>query len=132
MKAILLVEDDSNLADGLILNLEADGYEVVHIDSGNMALAAFEKGDFDLILLDIMLPGLDGLSICKQIRSKGSTIPILFLTARDQTEDKIEGLVAGGDDYLTKPFDLQELRARIQGIFRRQAWLSDTGQDAAQ
>lgn len=125
MKTILLVEDDSNLADGLIMNLEAEGYEVVHAAEGYRALDLFADGNFDLVLLDIMLPGIDGLSICRRLREQGETVPILFITARDQTDERIEGLVAGGDDYITKPFDLKELLARIQGIFRRQAWLQE-------
>ena len=124
MKTILLVEDDRNLADGLLLNLEAEGYQVVHVADGNLAFDTFEKGIFDLVLLDIMLPGVDGLTICKRIRAAGHTLPVLFITARDQTDQKIEGLLAGGDDYITKPFNVQELLARIQGIFRRQAWLA--------
>lgn len=123
MKTILLVEDDRNLAEGMILNLEAEGYQVVHVDDGSAALPTFRNGMFDLVLLDIMLPGMDGLTICKKIREEGAIVPILFITARDQTDERIEGLVAGGDDYITKPFDLAELLARIQGIFRRQAWL---------
>lgn len=126
MKTILLVEDDANLADGLIINLEAEGYQVVHLDTGIEAVETFSKGNFDLILLDIMLPGVDGLTICKQVRSSGSVVPVLFITARDQTEQKVEGLLAGGDDYITKPFDISELMARIQGIFRRQAWLASS------
>ncbi len=124
MKRILLVEDDPHLADGLILNLEGEGYEIVHVDHGGQALTEYGRGNFDLLLLDIMLPGMDGLTICKKIREGGSTVPILFITARDQSEQKVEGLLAGGDDYITKPFNVAELMARIQGIFRRQAWLS--------
>lgn len=124
MKTILLVEDDQNLADGLILNLEAEGYQVVHVADGIHVMDTFSKGMFDLVLLDIMLPGMDGLSICRKIRAEGATLPVLFITARDQTDQKIEGLLAGGDDYITKPFNVQELLARIQGIFRRQAWLA--------
>ncbi len=124
MKRILLVEDDLNLADGLIMNLEGEGYEVVHVSDGSVALTEFSRGNFELVLLDIMLPGSDGITICKGIREQGHTLPVLFITARDQTEQKIEGLVAGGDDYITKPFDIAELLARIQGIFRRVAWLA--------
>ncbi|MBD3404151.1 response regulator [candidate division GN15 bacterium] len=127
MKTILLVEDDVNLAQGLILNLESEGYQVVHVDNGQEVLPVFRDGIFDLILLDIMLPGTDGLAVCRQIRNEGATLPILFLTARDQTDQKVEGLIAGGDDYITKPFDMAELLARIQGIFRRQAWLLAPG-----
>lgn len=124
MKTILLVEDDQNLADGLILNLEAEGYQVVHVADGIHVMDTFNKGIFDLVLLDIMLPGMDGLTICRKLRAEGATLPVLFITARDQTDQKIEGLLAGGDDYITKPFNVQELLARIQGIFRRQAWLA--------
>jgi two-component system alkaline phosphatase synthesis response regulator PhoP len=132
MKTILLVEDDSNLADGLVMNLEAEGYQVVHVDEGQQALEVFGDGNIDLILLDIMLPGMDGLSICRKLRQQGETVPVLFLTARDQTDERVEGLVAGGDDYITKPFDLQELLARIQGIFRRQAWLVEGEKQVAE
>ena len=124
MKTILLVEDDKNLADGLIMNLEAEGYQVVPVERGSEVLEVFGQGMFDLILLDIMLPGVDGISLCKKIRDQGHTLPILFVTARDRADDKVVGLVAGGDDYITKPFDMKELLARIQGIFRRQAWLA--------
>lgn len=124
MKTILLAEDDFNLAHGLKMNLEAEGYEVVHIADGSDVITEFHRGNFDLILLDIMLPGLDGFSICNRLRDEGQTVPILFLTARNHREDRVEGLLSGGDDYITKPFDMAELLARIQGIFRRQAWLN--------
>ncbi len=127
MKTILLVEDDPHLADGLLINLEAEGYQVVHVDNGSQVMNEFEKGNFDLILMDIMLPGVDGITLCKTIRTSGSKIPILFITARGETEQKVEGLLAGGDDYITKPFDVMELMARIQGIFRRQAWMATGG-----
>jgi two-component system alkaline phosphatase synthesis response regulator PhoP len=128
MKTILLVEDDTNLADGLIMNLEAEGYQVVHVEDGPGALDAYHDGNIDLILLDIMLPGMDGLSVCKRLRAQGETVPILFLTARGQADERIEGLVAGGDDYIPKPFVLKELLARVAGIFRRQAWLAESVQ----
>ncbi len=131
MKTILLVEDDPNLAEGLGMNLEAEGYQVVTVGDGAQVLDAFHKGMFDLILMDIMLPGVDGLSLTKTIRKEGHTLPILFITAKGRTEEKIEGLVAGGDDYITKPFDMSELLARIQGIFRRQAWLASDDAEAS-
>lgn len=124
MKKILLVEDDPNIADGLMMNLEAEGYEALHVADGIRVMAEFSRGSFDLVLMDIMLPGVDGLTLCKKIRSTGSTIPILFVTARDQDDEKVEGLIAGGDDYIVKPFNMAELLARIQGIFRRLAWLA--------
>lgn len=123
MKKILLVEDDPNLAEGLLLNLEAEGFEMLHVDHGGRVMEEFTRGEFDLILMDIMLPGVDGLTLTRKIRETGSTVPILFITARDSVDQKVEGLVAGGDDYITKPFSTAELVARIQGIFRRQAWL---------
>ncbi len=122
-RTILLVEDDLHLADGLQMNLEAEGYEVVHVNHGNLVLEQFGRGNFDLILLDVMLPGTDGITICRRLRRDGVTVPVLFLTARDEKDQKVEGLLAGGDDYITKPFDMEELLVRIQGIFRRQAWL---------
>jgi len=125
MKRILLVEDDTDLSEGLTLNLEAEGYEVVPILDGAEVMDEFDRGEFDLIVLDVMLPNVDGFSLCRKIRGTGSTVPILFLTARDSRDDKIEGLVIGGDDYLTKPFDLGELLARVGGMFRRQAWLAE-------
>ncbi len=124
MKTVLLVEDDKNLAQGLVMNLEAEGYQVVHVADGLLAFDTCRKGNFDMVLLDIQLPGKDGLTICKELRQHGYTLPILFLTARDETEQKVEGLLAGGDDYITKPFDMQELLARMQGVFRRAAWLA--------
>jgi len=129
MKTILLAEDDPNLADGLIINLEAEGYQVVHLANGADVIDEFSRGNFDLLLLDIMLPGTDGLTICKRLRTQGSKVPILFITARSQTEERIEGLIAGGDDYITKPFEVAELLARIQGIFRRQAWQASGDKD---
>ncbi|MEW5797171.1 MAG: response regulator transcription factor [Candidatus Zixiibacteriota bacterium] len=123
MKTILLVEDDSSLADGLAMNLEAEGYQVVQVADGSHALNAFADGNIDLVLLDIMLPGMDGLTICRRLREMGETVPIMFLTARGQAEERAEGIIAGGDDYITKPFELKELLARVASVFRRQAWL---------
>jgi len=106
-----------------MLILKSKGYEVRHVSDGNRALAETRNVPFDLVLLDIMLPLLDGISVCKTMRAESDTTPVLFITARDERENKIEGLLAGGDDYITKPFDTEELLARIHGIFRRNAWL---------
>ena len=132
MKTLLLVEDDRHVAEGLVMNLEAEGYQVVHVADGLGVMDEFHKGMFDLVLLDIMLPGVDGLTICKRLRAEGHTVPVLFVTARDQTDEKVAGLLAGGDDYITKPFSMKELLVRIQGIFRRQAWLvaKESGDDS--
>jgi len=123
-KRILLVEDEKHIAEGIILNLEEEDYEMVWVQNGTSALSLYDGGRFDLIILDIMLPGIDGLEICRRIRAKLGTEPILFLTARDSLDDKKDGLAIGADDYITKPFDLEELILRIKAIFRRQAWLS--------
>ncbi len=122
MKKILVVEDEEHIAEGLQLNLEAEGHEVVIASDGIAALDTYHKGQFDLLILDIMIPGKDGLTVCKEIRQEGGRVPILFLTARDRQSDRIEGLLSGGDDYLTKPFNLQELLLRVAAIFRRQVW----------
>lgn len=121
-KKILIVEDEENIADGLAMNLEAEGYEVAIVGDGVTALEQYRHGFFDLIILDIMIPGKDGLTVCREIRQSGGRLPILFLTARDRQSDRIEGFLTGGDDYITKPFDLQELLLRVAAIFRRQVW----------
>lgn len=119
---ILLVEDDQNLADGIQMMLEASKFEVVHLSHGENVLDEIRGQAFDLILMDIMLPGEDGLTLCRKIRADGNKVPILFLTARGDVDDRVEGLLSGGDDYITKPFDMRELIARIKGTLRRRAW----------
>jgi two-component system alkaline phosphatase synthesis response regulator PhoP len=119
---ILIVEDEAHIAEGIKDNLELEGYSAEVAGTGPEALQRYREGNFDLIILDVMLPGLDGLSVCDQIRREGGRLPILFLTARDRDADRIKGLEAGGDDYLTKPFNLKELLLRIQAMFRRQVW----------
>jgi DNA-binding response OmpR family regulator len=120
---ILVVEDDAHLADGLAINLELESYEPVLAASAEDGLLAWQRGGVDLILLDVMLPGMDGFAFCAQVRRAGDRVPILFLTARGAGQDRIRGLDEGGDDYITKPFELAELLARIKSIFRRQDWL---------
>ena len=116
MQKICVVEDEKSIAEMIRLNLEIDGYDVVHFDNGLEASKSFdEKIDFDLIILDVMLPGMNGIEICKNIRKKSKT-PILFLSARGTTGDRIEGLKAGGNDYLPKPFDLEELLLRVGAL----------------
>jgi len=124
-KRILVVEDDAHLADGLRINLELEGYEPVLADSGEEGLAFWRRGGIDLILLDVMLPGMDGFAFCRRIREAGDRVPVLFLTARGRDDDRIRGLETGGDDYISKPFNLRELLARIKGIFRREEWHSE-------
>ncbi len=122
-RRILVVEDDAHLADGLAINLELEGYEPLLAASAEDGLEAWRRGGIDLILLDVMLPGMDGFAFCAHVRQAADRVPILFLTARGGNQDRIRGLDEGGDDYITKPFDLQELLARIKSIFRRQDWL---------
>jgi two-component system alkaline phosphatase synthesis response regulator PhoP len=123
-KRILVVEDEAHISEGIKVNLEMEGYDVDVAAEGPSALDTYHQGNFDLIILDVMLPGIDGLAVCDQIRKEGGRIPILFLTARDRDIDRIKGLEAGGDDYLTKPFNLKELLLRIKAMFRRQVWYS--------
>ncbi len=110
---ICVVEDENSLAEMIRLNLELEGYNVTHFANGAEARTAFEKStNYDLIILDVMLPHVNGIEICKQIRTT-SNVPILFLSAKGTTTDRIEGLKAGGNDYLPKPFDLEELLLRV-------------------
>lgn len=117
--SILLVEDDENLAFVVKDNLKLHGYDVTHESDGTAALDAFDKNHFDLCLLDVMLPKVDGFELSKQIRGKNENIPILFLTAKSMQEDKLEGFKSGGDDYITKPFSMEELFFRIEVFLKR-------------
>ncbi len=121
---LLLVEDDELLARGLARNLEAEGFTIRHVTTGEDALEvlAASPGTTDLVILDIMLPGRDGLEVCRNLRERGDDVPVLFLTARGSDADRILGLRVGADDYLTKPFHVEELVLRIRGILRRSAW----------
>lgn len=118
-KKILYVEDDPNLAFATKDNLEAHEYEVVHAVDGAEALDIIEKEHFDICVLDVMLPKMDGFTLAENIRKSDKQVPILFLTARTLQEDKIKGLELGADDYVTKPFSIQELMLRIEVILRR-------------
>lgn len=120
--AILLVEDEDSLAAGLEFNLTAEGYTVQRARDGQEAIDVFYAGEFDLVILDIMLPYKDGFEVAQKIRETAPQTPILMLTARTKVEDRIRGLQVGADDYMAKPFHLQELLARINGMMRRKAW----------
>lgn len=119
---ILLVEDEENLALGLEYNLSEEGYLVTIARDGKEALKYFDEYEFDLIVLDIMLPYYNGFEIAKHVRKKHPQMPILMLTARTQVEDRVKGLELGADDYLTKPFHLKELLLRIKGMLKRKRW----------
>ncbi len=118
MTRILVVEDEESFSDALSFMLRREGYEVVIASDGNAALAAFDKHGPDLVLLDLMLPGLSGTEVCRQIRSH-SSVPIIMLTAKDGEVDKVVGLELGADDYVTKPFSSRELLARVRAVLRR-------------
>jgi len=134
MSRILLVEDDQNLALGLEFNLRSEGYDVVVCPDAESAWEAFSHPpEFDLLLLDWMLPGEDGLQMLRRLRKENGRIPVFLLTARDGKEDIVEGLDSGADDYLTKPFDLNILLARIRTLLRSRSWRPpDNAPDEAQ
>ncbi len=119
---IMLVEDEIHLARGICFNLEQDGYAVSHFDRGESALEALRVERCNLIILDVMLPGMDGFQVCKAMRELDSRVPILMLTARSEDVDRVSGLESGADDYLTKPFNLAEFLLRVKGMLRRSAW----------
>jgi two-component system response regulator RegX3 len=121
MKRILVVEDEAAIREFVVINLNRAGYDTVEADCGEDALRLFAEkaGDFQLALLDIALPGIDGLSVCKELRKRSDTIGIIMLTARTQEMDKVTGLMLGADDYVTKPFSPSELVARVDSLYRR-------------
>lgn len=121
-KKILLVEDEESLAIGLEFNLKQEGYKIIRAHDGKKALEYFESQEFDLIILDIMLPFVDGFEVAAIIRERLPQIPILMLTARSAARDRVKGLEIGADDYLTKPFHLKELLLRVHGMLKRKMW----------
>ncbi len=126
---ILLVEDEESLAIGLTFNLSEEGYQVTWVADGRKALEQIRSEKYDLVLLDIMLPYVDGFEVARQIRLKDPRLPILILTARTGTQDRVKGLEFGADDYLAKPFHLQELLLRVKGMLRRKNWYRRTSED---
>ena len=118
MNDILVVEDNLEMATLLCDFLEADGYSVIHCADGESALTAFEKDGARLVILDVMLPGLDGFAVCRKIRENANT-PIIIVSAKTETDDKLNGLILGADDYIEKPYDIDILLAKIKGIFTR-------------
>ncbi len=116
---ILLVEDEESLLDIIKLNLELEGYDVTSASNGRVALNEIRSNRFDLVILDVMLPEMDGFSICQAVRLDNNQVPILFLTAKNSSEDRVFGLKIGGDDYLSKPFNLEELLLRVQLLLKR-------------
>lgn len=121
MKRILVCEDEDVIRDFVVINLKRAGYDVTDVNCGEEALRVFENehGNFDVALLDIMMPGIDGFTVCKKLREKSSTLGIIMLSAKTQEIDKVSGLMIGADDYMTKPFSPSELTARVDAIYRR-------------
>jgi two-component system alkaline phosphatase synthesis response regulator PhoP len=122
--SILLVEDEENIQDALKLNFEMEGYEVTTADDGEAALKAVHNEYFDLIILDVMLPEIDGIAVCENIRLTNTEIPILMLSAKNQSADRILGLKKGADDYVTKPFSLEELLIRVKILINKSKKIS--------
>lgn len=125
-KRILIVEDEKDIGQLISMHLEDMGYETEHVTDGLEGAGVLEKDSYDLAILDIMLPGQNGFSVCEQVRSNGVKTPLLFLTARGDQEDKLHGLEIGADDYLSKPFCIHELAARVNAILRRQKWSEES------
>jgi DNA-binding response OmpR family regulator len=126
MNSVLIVEDEKHLADGLRYNLTAEGYDVESVGTAEEAFSLLTDGrrDFDVMVLDVMLPGMDGFTLASRLRSQQKFVPILMLTARGQAQDVLRGFEAGADDYLPKPFDLSVLLARINALLRRREWFN--------
>lgn len=123
MKRILVVEDEDAIREFVVINLQRAGYDVVEANSGEAALQKYEEnhGEFDVAILDIMMPGIDGLTVCKELRKKSGNLGIIMLTAKTQEMDKVTGLMLGADDYVTKSFSPSELVARVDSLYRRVA-----------
>jgi DNA-binding response OmpR family regulator len=121
MRKVLIAEDEDVIRDFVVINLRRAGYEVTDVASGEAALEAFRTagGDFDIVLLDVMMPGIDGFEVCKQIRAASSAVGIIILSAKTQEMDKVSGLMLGADDYISKPFSPTELLARVDAVWRR-------------
>jgi two-component system, OmpR family, response regulator len=118
---VLVVDDEENVSHLVSSALRFDGFETITADNGNSALAAVAEQDPDLLVLDVMMPGLDGFGLLNKLRAAGSQVPVIFLTARDGASDRVKGLRAGADDYVVKPFSVEELLARVHAVLRRSA-----------
>lgn len=132
MRKILIAEDEDVIRDFVVINLRRAGYDVTDVSSGEKALEVFEScgHDFDIALLDVMMPGMDGFEVCKQIRARSGSIGIIMLSAKTQEMDKVSGLMLGADDYVTKPFSPTELLARVDAVYRRVSMARQTDEPA--
>lgn len=134
MKKILIAEDEDVIRDFVVINLRRAGYAVTDVPNGEEALEVFRSnnGDFDVVLLDVMMPGMDGFEVCKEIRSISSSVGIIMLSAKTQEMDKVSGLMLGADDYVTKPFSPTELLARVDAVYRRVSMAQAANQPSSQ
>jgi len=124
-KRILVVEDELHIAEGIRLNLQLQGYDVQVAETGTAGLIAWKQWEPDLIVLDIMLPGIDGISVLKSIRLEDERLPVLILSAKSTAEDRVKGLALGVDDYLSKPFNLDEFLLRVERLLKRDSWMKE-------
>ena len=124
-KTILIVDDEKNIVDILSFNLKREGFEIIAVFDGEKAIECYEQSNPDLILLDVMLPKMDGFDVCRRIRARDGKTPIIMLTAREEETDKVFGLELGADDYITKPFSIREVQARVKANIRRTASLME-------
>jgi DNA-binding response OmpR family regulator len=129
VRAVLVVEDEEQMRAMLEDNLQFDGYRVTAVRSGEDALGELERQSFALVLLDVRLPGMSGFEVCRQLRNRGTRVPVIMLTARTSEVDRVAGLDVGADDYVTKPFSVRELLARVRAQVRRDDWHSETGDE---
>ncbi|HUE84463.1 MAG TPA: response regulator transcription factor [Vicinamibacterales bacterium] len=130
-RRVLVIEDEPQMRAMLTDNLEFEGYQVTAVPTGEAALEEFDRHSFSLLLVDVMLPGISGFEICQRLRGRGTHVPIILLTARTQEHDRVRGLDLGADDYVSKPFSVRELLARVRAQVRRDDWHSDAGEEFA-
>ncbi|MEE1352848.1 MAG: response regulator transcription factor [Acutalibacteraceae bacterium] len=129
MKKVMVAEDESAIREFIVINLKRSGYDVTEAEDGAQALQLYDAsgGDFDVVLLDIMMPEMDGITVCKELRKRSESVGIIMLTAKTEEMDKVTGLLVGADDYVTKPFSPAELMARVDSVYRRVAMVEKTG-----
>jgi len=129
LKKVMVAEDESAIREFIVINLKRSGYDVTEAEDGAQALQLYDAsgGDFDVVLLDIMMPEMDGITVCKELRKRSESVGIIMLTAKTEEMDKVTGLLVGADDYVTKPFSPAELMARVDSVYRRVAMVEKTG-----
>ena len=128
-RQVLVIEDELQMRSMLTDNLACEGYRVTAVDSGEAGLAEIERSSFALVVMDVMLPGMSGFEVCQRLRGRGARVPIIMLTALTTERDRVDGLDAGADDYVSKPFSVRELLARVRAQVRRDDWHANTGEE---